>query len=376
VHLNVLVGSGVPRPASSEFLEALDRVEVTHSDAERSGFQVVLRVGKPARQLFDPPLLADRRLAPGSRLVLTALLGARPHVLMDGFIGQQAFAPGKAAGESTLTLTGQDVASELDRNERVVTHPAQSEAAIALKILLSYSRLGLIPVVVPPRLFAVPSPGEIVPVQKATDLKYLQELAQRLDYVFHVRPGPLPLTNTAYFGPRVRVGVPQAPLSVDLGPDTNVLSLDFQNAADEAAVVEGTVQDPLTNLPLPLRALGSLRAPLAVASALGSAVVRRRVYRSEGASTVVQALSEAQAQAEAMSDVVTANGELDTGRYGALLDVGRLVSVRGVGRAYGGLYYVSRVTHALGKNSYRQSFTLKREGTGSTLASLPLGGAG
>jgi len=39
--------------------------------------------------------------------------------------------------------------------------------------------------------------------------EYLSETAQRYGYVFYIIPEPAPLTNTAYWGPPERMGVPQ-----------------------------------------------------------------------------------------------------------------------------------------------------------------------
>jgi hypothetical protein len=67
-----------------------------------------------------------------------------------------------------------------------------------------------------------------------------------------------------------------------------------------------------------------------------------------------------------MDSVLTASGELDTVRYGALLQPRSLVGVSGAGLLYDGFYYVRSVTHSLSRGSYRQRFTLGREGLGTT----------
>ena len=72
-----------------------------------------------------------------------------------------------------------------------------------------------------------------------------------------------------------------------------------------------------------------------------------------------------------VDDGVTATGELDGVRYGHVLRARGLVGVRGVGDTYGGLYYVKSVTHRIRPGSYKQSFTLTRDGTGATLPLLP-----
>ena len=46
------------------------------------------------------------------------------------------------------------------------------------------------------------------------------------------------------------------------------------------------------------------------------------------------------------------------------------MGVRGVGKTYGGYYYVQQVTHRIKRGEYKQSFTLKREGRGATIGRL------
>jgi phage protein D len=49
-------------------------------------------------------------------------------------------------------------------------------------------------------------------------------------------------------------------------------------------------------------------------------------------------------------------------RHGYILQPRQLVGVRGSGRTYDGDYYVKSVTHTLRPGSFRQNFTLSREG--------------
>ena len=69
---------------------------------------------------------------------------------------------------------------------------------------------------------------------------------------------------------------------------------------------------------------------------------------------------------QSFDEVVTATGQLDALRYNGLLNPRGLVGLRGVGKTYDGLYYVKTVTHNISKGRYIQSFSLSREGTGTT----------
>lgn len=372
VHLTLLLGPTVPVPAPAFLLDALETVEVSHSDEERSGFQLTFRAGRGTALWADYPLLHNPLLKPGTRVILMVTLGAVPQVLMDGLITHQELSPGEKPGEGTLAVTGEDLSVVLDREEKTAEHTAQPEAVIALKIISSYARYGLIPVVIPPVWIDVPLPTERVPMQRGTDLAYLKELAERFAYVFTLTPGPLPGTSTAYWGPQLRIGVPQPALSVGLGAETNVTNISFKNDAAAASEVEGKVKDRQTGAQLPVRSALSLRLPLALSPALANfALARKTLYRAGAGKNAAQAMAEAQGQSEATTDVVQVDGELDAGRYGGVLKARGLVGLRGAGFSYDGLYYVKQVTHTIARGSYNQSFSLVREGTGATVPVVP-----
>ena len=90
---------------------------------------------------------------------------------------------------------------------------------------------------------------------------------------------------------------------------------------------------------------------------------RRTLVLSPGQS-VARAQATAQGAADAAADAVTAEGELDALRYGEVLEARALVGVRGAGLSNDGLYYVKRVSHSIARGSYKQRFTLARDGLG------------
>jgi len=372
IHLTLLIGPTVPVPAPALLTENLSKVEVEQSDAARSGFQIQFDAGRagPAG-LLDYPMLANPLLRPGNRVVVIVILNAMPRVLIDGFITNQQLDPGDAPGTGHLTVTGEDITAALDRTEVTAEHPAQNEMVIALKLIASYAQYGLLPQVLPPFLIDFPLPVERIPVQRGTDLAYLQALAARFGYVFYIRPGPLPLMNTAYWGPPIRLGLPAKALSTNLGGDTNVERIDFQYDAQAVVQVEGRVRDRTLNTDLPVMTFFSTRMPpLAAFPALPFDLPNVRKVQLESAEglTYTQAFARAQATTNAsMDNVLTASGEVDGARYGDVLEARGLVGVRGAGYNYDGLYYVKRVKHTLARGQYKQAFTLTREGKGSTV---------
>lgn len=367
--LQLLIGPTVPLPASPAVLTALESVEVKHSDEEQSAFQMVFNLNRSGLMNFiDYPLLSEQALAVGSRVIMVVFAGVVPQVLIDGIITHQEMQPAQGDQSGKLTLTGLDVSVMMDREERDTEHPAQIENIIVTKILLTYAQYGLVPMVLPPPVIDFSLPTEHIPKQRGTDLKYIKELADRHGYVFYVEPGPAPGVNQAYWGPPPRASVPQSAISVDMGGATNATQVNFQNDALQAETVSGPVQDRETNDQQQVQTNSTTRPPLAAQQSTNQgALTGRSLARTRGGLTTQQAQQQAQSQTDQSADTVTVTGELDTGRYGAMLKARGVVPLRGVGMSYDGLYYVKAVTHKLQKGSYLQSFTLTREGTGSTI---------
>lgn len=376
VHLTMMMGPTVAVPVPPPVVEALEGVEVSHTDEGRSGFQLTFKAGRsgPA-DLIEYSLLANPLFKPFNRVVLVVTFDLMPRVLMDGVITDVQFAPSSRPGESRLTLTGEDVSVMMDLEQKQAEHPAQDETVIALALIARYAQYGLIPAVMPPLVVDPPLPIERTPVQTDTDLNFLRQLAARHGYVFYVMPGPAPMTNIAWWGPPKRFDLPQPALSVNMGSDTNVDSIQFQYSALEQATFSGQVQDRQLNQALPYQTFATMRLPPMAAFPavlVQQPNVRRQVLEGEGGLTFTQALARAQGRTDAAADrVLTATGELDALRYGALLQPRGVVGVRGVGYLHDGLYYVKSVSHTIRQGDYKQHFTLTREGYGSTTPVVP-----
>lgn len=374
INLTLLIGVNQPKPAPRLLMEALHSVEVTYSEEGPSGFQIIFQVGRAGRNdLQGYQLLKNPLLNVFNRVILIITLGANAQVLMDGIITNQQFSPSITPGGSTFTITGEDVSVMMDLEEKSVEHTAQDEAMIARLLIGNYSQYGLIPKVVNPSLRDQPTRNERIPSQQGTDLEYLRAIAQRFAYVFYVMPGPASGSNTAYWGPPQRQGQAQKALTVNMGSFSNVNSINFQNNALAVTAVEGSVQDRKTNKIRPVQEYSSDRPQLAKQAALTQQTHRRlRQFRQTGRETA-QADAHAQAITDrSVDDVVTVTGELDTLRYGALLQLRGLVGLRGVGYSYDGFYYVKSVTHKISRGQYKQNFTITREGLGTTTQRVPI----
>jgi hypothetical protein len=347
--------------------EALQNVEVTHSDEGRSGFQITFQIGRGGPEdILDYRQLSSPLLRPFNRVILIVTFNATPRVLMDGIITNQQVQPGNEPGTSTLTIIGEDVSVMMDREESIVEHIGQSDPIIATMIITNYAQYGLVPNVIPPPTVETPNPMERTPVQRGTDLAHLQSMAMCHGYVFYIVPGPVPFANTAYWGPPVREGVPQRALTFNMGPDSNVTSLNFQYNALSPVMVSGSMMDSQTNQSMPVQTFTSTRIPLVSQPASGLPHIRRVLPEKTEGTSYMQGQACTQGRIDASFDnAVTAQGELDALQYGDLLHARKLVGLRGAGHSYDGSYYVKSVTHSISSGEYRQRFTLSREGTGA-----------
>jgi hypothetical protein len=308
----------------------------------------------------DYDLLQSGLVDPMQRVIIAVIFGVIPEVLIDGIITHQQFDPGSQPGQASLTITGRDLTALMDIEEKNASFPNQPDFAIAARVLKEYATYGIVPAPTPTTDF--PICLERIPRQQETDLQFLQRLAERNGFVFYVQP-MAPGVSQAYFGPENRLGLPQSALSVNLGAATNTKSVQFTNDGLAKVTTRGVMVEPLTKSNIPLPNMPSLRLPpLAATPAPG----RIRLERNTAKQSPATAATTAQAQATNAVEPTTAEGEIDTARYGRVLRALALVGMRGVGLSYDGFWYVRRVTHTLvPRGHYSQRFQLSRDGTGS-----------
>ena len=355
VRVVLWLGATLPRPAPAHLLAALQSMEVTADREKGYGVQLVFTQHVPAA------LLSDTALAPGNRVIVGVMIGILPHVLIDGIIAHRESADG------TLTVTAQDLTLALDKEEKDESYPNQSDSVIATRLIAGHAQLGLVPVVVP--TFDTPIMTERTPRQQETDLVFLKRMAERNGYVFYLEPVTFGVT-TAYFGPDVRVGIPQPALTKDMGPASNLTSISFSIDSQATASQQGTFIEPFFKTALPIPPLPSLRLPPLASTPLPA--MRSERLRDTAKRSASNAATTLLAAATNIPNAVTGTGEVDTARYGHVLRPRGIVGVRGAGLAFDGLYQVDAVTHKLARGAYTQSFRLSREGLGATLPVVPV----
>ncbi len=367
ITLQLYVGPLVPIPAPKGVMDALTELSVTVNDVGRSGFQLSFTVSNqsPLHTLF---LLSGGAPISILRVVIVVIVSGTPHVIMDGVATNHEITPGSGPGQSTLSITGEDLTVLMDKIDfSGFPFPATpAEGRVAL-LLLKYAFLGLIPMIIPSVLIDVPIPTTRIPAQKGTDLEYINDLASKVGYVFYLDPGPAPGANLAYWGPQIKVGHPQRALNINMDAHTNVesLSVRLKNNLNGITTVFYYEEKSKAVIAIPLPPITPLNPPLGLIPPIPTHL--KPVSDDLSKRPIPQSVMIGLAKAAQMAEAFTGKGELDVLRYGSVLKPRRLVGVRGAGTAYDGLYYVKSVTHKIKAGEYKQSFELSRNGLISTV---------
>jgi hypothetical protein len=361
IHLTLMIGPVLPVPAPKVVIDAVQSVQVT-SGKDKTGFQITFAVSKKS-PLLTTMLPAGYFDPMSTRVVIAVTLGGFPHVLMDGIVTRQELVPSSEPGQATLTVTGEDLSVLMDVVEMpFMRYPATPSIGRVYLILAKYAAFGIVPLAIPPFIDDTPIPTGEVPTHKGTDLAYLKQLANRCGYVFYIEPGPLPGQSIAYWGPDIRIPVPQRALSSNMDAHTNVESLNFSLDGLAKKVVVVTIFDPVKNrvpIVVPIPNFNLFKPPLGARPTLPSKVEFPDYMTKEQMPNAVNRVLGILARS---SDSISVSGSLDVTRYGSVLRNRMLVGVRGGGLAYDGMYYVNSVTHTLKRGEYKQSFQLSRDG--------------
>ena len=370
VQLTLMMGPVVPVPVPKEVVEALQSVSVTSGAGEPSGFELNFTLDKNSP--LNTLLLMLGQVGPVIRTIIVVTVNGTPHVIMDGVVTQHQVTPEPEKGAMTLNVKGTDLTAAMDFIDFTgLPYPGMPDEAQVALILAKYAVFGMIPLVIPRILMDVPIPTDRIPCHLGTDLYHINMLAERAGYVFYIEPGPAPGTNIAYWGPQIKVGIPQPALNIDMDAHNNIESLSFTFNGEAGVLPIVFIQNPETRapIPIPIPDISPLNPPLGL---IPPAVVRTKMMRDTARLNPIQAASLGLAEASRSSDAITAHGSLDVVRYGHMLRARGLVGVRGVGHALNGLYYIKSVTHEIKVGEYKQRFTLTRNGLVSTVPTVPV----
>jgi len=394
--VQLLMGNPTPSTAPLALRKMLRSIEVIQSSRCPSGFRLTFTARRyDATDLTgtEYPALDTGLLDPFIRVqvLVQQSTSITATVLIDGFITRQELVVGQEG--TTVTVIGEDVSIKMDLIEISAEFQNLADSAIVKQILGNYSALGVTPSVTAPT--GESAPQNWVPQQNCTDRYLIQMLAARHGFLFYILPGSSAGTNTAYWGPPVTTGTSQKALTINMSRADNLSSLTMTYDALAPTITYGSVldltQSPVAAVPVAVGSASSLldlaatgpipsavssvaTTPSTFTSQLATLSTRGTLFLHPGLSaTDAQNLAQAKTNRSAQ-EVVVIEGEIDTVKYGAILQAAGLVDLRGVGTRYDGTYFVKQVNHSFTfeKTSlrYLQKFVLVREGFDTTIQAV------
>ena len=359
VHLTLLMGPKLVRPVPAEVSEALLSAQITTTAGERSGFQIAFDLTK--KGIITQRLLPEGFFDPRTRVIVVATVKGTPTVLLDGLIVRQEVGASNQPGQTTLTVTGEDLTLLMDLEERTDRYPNLAPSQRVERILAKYTDYGIDARIIREQIQQSPNELRRVDYQTGTDLQYINDLAKANGFTFYLDPGPVPGRSTAFWGPEQRLGQRQHALNVNMDNNSTVDQLTFAYDGTAREEPQARVQDPKSrdSTLLAQPDISPLRPPLGLRA---TPALKRRTLSGTAKMDQGQAQAAALARAATSADAISGSGSLDVNRHGYILRPRELVGVRGSGVTYDGDYYVKSVTHNLRPGSYQQNFTLSREG--------------
>lgn len=370
ISLSLLIGPAVPIPVPKAIIDALSSLEVTTTAGEASGFQLIFTFS--SKSPLNTLLLLLGQVGPFIRVIIIVTVNGTPNVLMDGMIINHQLTPNVQTGQSTLTITGSDLTSVMNYIDFTgFPYPNMPPELRALIIIGKYAMFGMIPMIIPSLFTDLPIITSRIPMHQGKDLAYITRLANDVGYVFYIEPGPAPGTNIAYWGPEIKVGVPQPALNMNMDAHSNIEALNFSfNGANKSMpIVFIQNEETRAPIPIPIPDISPLNPPLGLIPPIP---VHFEMMRDTANLSPMAAIGKGIAAASRSSDAVTGDGSLDVMRYGHVLKARSLVGVRGAGQAFDGLYYVKKVKHKIQRGQYKQDFSLTRNGLVSTIPKVPV----
>jgi len=292
--------------------------------------------------------------------------------VFDGYVTSVRFDSGSEPGSTTIEVAGLDTSVLMSLEEKVAIFQNMSDSGIAQQILGAYGVT-----VQADSTATVHQDTDTTVVQRTTDARFVRELAQRNGLEFYMETDPTSSDITAYFQAPQLDGTPQNDLAIQFGDQSNLLHLSAHVSGQRPLAVKVVQIDVASNSANSAQVTDTLLDTLGAndTNALIGAPLDSLVTPAD---TQAQMLilgpptsdpTEQQTIAQAVRDdagwFVAASGEINSDAYGSVLRPHRTVLVKGAGKNYSGMYYVTHVTHEMsGSGTYSQKFEAIRNALG------------
>jgi phage protein D len=329
-------------------------IEVEESIDEADVFRLRVQLRLQADGAWN--YIDDDRFMIWNRVSIEAGYPGSTETIIDGYITHLEAAI-TADGKSYLEISGMDGSAMMDLEEKQLAWSNKKDHEIAQTVFqahgLSYE--------VEDTIF--PANENIATVlQSETDIRFLRRLASRNGFECYVRGG------TGVFRSPNLQDPPQKILAAEFGHETNLIRLSVRVDGTPARAVTIRRLDPMEKQievmelsESPLRLIGEQTLSELQPSTGGSVLVKQQVTASSE-----EMKARLYSAYPAANQFVKVEGEIDSRSYESVLRAKKLVTIKGAGERYSGLYYVTRVKHRFSLEGYGQHFEAYRNGIGLT----------
>lgn len=340
-----------------DLIPDLVRMEVEEDVDAASVFRVELALN--AERDGSWRYIDEERFALWNRLSIEAgYPESGVETLIDGYITHVNINLSNDAQESTLEISGMDASALMDLEEKQLAWANKKDSEIAQQIFLSY---GLSYEVEDTVVRLQDTVATIL--QTESDIRFLRRLAARNGFECTIQG------SKGYFRSPTLELPPQKILAIQFGGETNLTGLRFRE--DGTAAGDLTIRriDPFekqeakeTMTESPRRKLGDK----GLTDLQSSARKGHLLLKNQIAASSEEMRGRLREGYRGGDRFVHAEGEIDARIYGAVLRSKRLVTIKGAGERWSGLYYVTRVRHLFTLDGYTQHFAGARNGVGLT----------
>ncbi len=359
-------------PADDTLVGAIAELEV-EENAELPG-AIQLKVPVSATDDGDLTYVADNRLRPFANLAVVATPeGGDPQCIFDGFVLSHKLHLQTGTTASTLEVWGQDASWLMNLEEKAHEWVDVTDADVANAVFGDY---GITPA---DDNTQDDSPSHTESghslMQRATDIQFLRALARRNGKLCRVACAGQAGQRIGYFAKPKLDGDPAVTLKLNDPQAWTVNALDIEWDATRPTSVMARQALFTDNDP---------DGASADTSDSGLTALDQRGLADFSGHPITAMLAapvddggelslRAQALLRESGNFVRCEGEADVARLGAVMRVGTLVQIDGIGSLHSGKYYVWSVRHTIGANSHKMKFVLVRNAVGPPPAS---GGSG
>lgn len=358
-------------PADDQLLTVMGPLEV-EENADTPG-AVQISVPVDADGSGDLTFVNDPRFQPFVNIAVVATPdGQSSECIFDGYILSSKLHLQKGTTGSSLQIWGQDASWLMNLEEKAKEWVGVTDADVANSIFGDY---GITP---DSSNSDDDSPSHTEDghtlMQRASDIQFLRMLARRNGKLCRVACTDTPGQRTGYFSKPDVDGDPVVTLELNDPTNWTVDALDLEwdvARPSEVLAAQALFNDDDSDG----ASIDQTDSGLSLLEAQGLSTFATKTM-SVMLTTPVDDAGELTLRAESVLReagwFVRCEGESDVARLNAVLRVGTVVQINGVGALNSGKYFVWSVRHTIDKQSHRMKFVLVRNAVGSP----PSGGGG